>query len=412
MGYHTAAEIPNYWAYAHHFVLQDHMFSSVASWSLPAHLYMVSGWSAFCLKRHDPLSCTSAVQRPALPPDFPLPDGKHPPAPAYAWTDLTYLLHRYHVTWGYYVFPGTQPDCADDQMTCKAQPQSAKTPGIWNPLPYFDTVRQDRQRRDIQPINNFYAAARQGTLPSVSWVTPADAVSEHPPSSVGVGEDYVTGLINTIMRGPDWDSTAIFLAWDDWGGFYDHVMPPRVDRLGYGFRVPALVISPYTRKGFVDHQTLSFDAYLRFIEDDFLHGARINPLTDGRPDRRPDVREDASILGNLASDFNFNQAPRSPLILSEQQVAPVPGKTPGLGLIATITRVRRHYVRVQVISTGRADASLLGRLIRLRLLQKTPIYAYGRFATRAVLKKGDAVVAVIRGRPGHYRATELDDLGR
>jgi phospholipase C len=120
------------------------------------------------------------------------------------------------------------------------------------------------------------------------------------------------------MRSPDWDSTAIFLAWDDWGGFYDHVKPPTVDAQGYGLRVPALVISPYARRGFIDHQTLSFDAYLKFIEDDFLHGQRLDPKTDGRPDPRPDVRENASILGNLARDFDFARAPRPPLLLPER----------------------------------------------------------------------------------------------
>jgi phospholipase C len=101
----------------------------------------------------------------------------------------------------------------------------------------------------------------------------------------------VTKLVNAAMRGKDWKSTAIFLAWDDWGGFYDHVTPPSVDRLGYGLRVPGLVISPYARRGYIDHQTLSFDAYAKFIEDDFLGGQRLDPATDGRPDPRPDVRE-------------------------------------------------------------------------------------------------------------------------
>jgi Phosphoesterase family len=93
------------------------------------------------------------------------------------------------------------------------------------------------------------------------------------------------------------------------------VQPPSVDRLGYGLRVPGLVISPYARRGFIDHQTLSFDAYVKFIEDDFLHSERIDPATDGRPDPRPDVRENAPILGSLVRDFNFKQKPRQPLIL-------------------------------------------------------------------------------------------------
>jgi phospholipase C len=93
------------------------------------------------------------------------------------------------------------------------------------------------------------------------------------------------------------------------------VAPPSVDVNGYGLRVPGLVISPYARRGVVDHQTLSFDAYDKFIEDVFLNGARIDPASDGRPDPRPDVRETASILGNLAADFDFTQQPRAPDLL-------------------------------------------------------------------------------------------------
>jgi phospholipase C len=132
---------------------------------------------------------------------------------------------------------------------------------------------------------------------------------------VSAGQTYVTGLINAIMRSPDWNSSAIFLTWDDWGGFYDNAVPPRVDVNGYGLRVPALVISPYARHGFIDHQNLSFDAYAKFIENDFLGGQRLDPRTDGRPDPRPDVREDAPQLGNLAHDFDFGQSPRPPVIL-------------------------------------------------------------------------------------------------
>ena len=126
----------------------------------------------------------------------------------------------------------------------------------------------------------------------------------------------MTTLVNAIMRSTDWPSTAIFLAWDDWGGFYDHVLPPHVDQNGYGLRVPAIVISPYAKRGVIDHQTLSFDAYAKFIEDDFLGGQRLDPTTDGRPDPRPDVRESLPILGNLVHDFDFNQPPRPPVILA------------------------------------------------------------------------------------------------
>jgi phospholipase C len=140
----------------------------------------------------------------------------------------------------------------------------------------------------------------------------------------------VTGIINAIMRSPDWNSSAIFLAWDDWGGFYDHVNPlsHQPDALGYGIRVPAMVISPFARRGFIDPNVYSFDSYLRFIEDDFLGGARLDPASDGRPDPRPDVRE--NLAGNLIADFNFTQAPRPALILSPcPKTTLVPAPKPG-----------------------------------------------------------------------------------
>jgi phospholipase C len=125
----------------------------------------------------------------------------------------------------------------------------------------------------------------------------------------------VTTVVNAAMKSPDWNSTAVFVSWDDWGGFYDHVVPPNVDVNGYGVRVPAMVISPYARRGFIDHQMLSFDAYVKFIEDDFLSHRRLDPKTDGRPDSRPSVRENLPLLGDLVKDFDFTQQPRPPMIL-------------------------------------------------------------------------------------------------
>ena len=317
MGYHDGRDIPNYWAYARTFVLQDHMFEPNASWSLPAHLYELSAWSAYCTKHDDPMSCVNALDDPGIEPDDTFRRNKFSgerggplgTKPIYAWTDLTYLLHKYNVTWGYYVIPGG-PGCEGDTKS-----ERFCTPEIWNPLPYFDTVKDDNDLPRVQPLDNFYKQAREGTLPSVSWIAPAFAVSEHPPALVSAGQSWVTGLINAVMQGPDWNSTAIFLAWDDWGGFYDHVTPPVVDQNGYGLRVPALIISPYAKPHYIDHQILSFDAYLKFIEDDFMGGARLNPKTDGRPDPRPTVREDIPTLGDLSKDFDFDQAPLPALIL-------------------------------------------------------------------------------------------------
>lgn len=315
LGYHTGSDIPNYWALAHRYVLQDHMFEPVRSWSLPEHLWQVSEWSAHCLSR-SASSCRNDVEHMGHKPvagwtgagQRPVPDH-----PTYSWTDLTYLLHQHHVSWGYYVAPGNEPDCRDDSaLTCKPVKQDPITPGIWNPLPSFVDVQQDHQLGDIAATKVFVKRARTGHLPAVSWVIPSERYSEHPPARVSSGQSYVTKLVDSVMRGKDWSSTAIFLAWDDWGGFYDHVRPPKVDHDGFGFRVPAMVISPYARTGYIDHQSLSFDAYVKFIEDDFLGGARLDPRTDGRPDPRPDVREDNPDLGNVADDFDFSQTPRPP----------------------------------------------------------------------------------------------------
>ena len=190
------------------------MFESTASWSLPAHLYMVSEWSAACTRREDPSSCSGNITGTSSLPH--LVEGVNAPAeqlrPAYAWTDLTYLLHAHSVSWRYYLSEGTQPDCYNDQEVCTPRRQTVGTPQIWNPLPYFDTVHADGQLGNIQTVDHFFADAKHGTLPSVAWVVPDGTHSEHPPARVSSGQSYVTRLINAVMRSPDWNSTAIFLS--------------------------------------------------------------------------------------------------------------------------------------------------------------------------------------------------------
>jgi phospholipase C len=336
MGYHTGRELPTYWDYARNFVLNDHMFEPVGAWSAVAHLFEVSEWSASCSNGWLPSSCTPTIDDSA---SWPLARGNTtitcaiskallvlhvlpgctPPAqtpqPAFAWTDMTYLLHSHGVSWGYFVTPGEAPDCSNGSSSCGPKHVSTASANIWNPLIGFATVREDHQLGNIQTNRQFLTLARMGKLPAVSWIAPDQPHSDHPSADVRAGQSYVANVINTVERGPDWRSTAIFLAWDDWGGFYDHVKPPDVGGYQYGFRVPALVISPYARRGYVDHQVMSFDAYNKFIEDDFLGGQRLDPRTDGRPDPRPNVRENLPDTGNLVNDFNFHQAPRRPLIL-------------------------------------------------------------------------------------------------
>jgi phospholipase C len=315
MGWHDAGEIPNYWAYAQNFVLQDRMFEPCSSWSLPAHLFLVSGWSATCSNPDDPMTCKNDINNPKQ-----VKTGSK--KEDYAWTDLTYLLHKNDVSWAYFLTEGVEPDCENDQMFCNKQPLAKDVPSVMNPLPNFTTVHDDNQLSHIRLTSDFYKSLGDGSLPTVSWIIPEFGVSDHPSSSIIAGQAYVTNLINTIMQSPEWNSTVVLLAWDDWGGFYDHVVPPSVDENGYGLRVPALVISPYAKKGFIDHQTLSFDAYLKLIEDIFLESQRLDPKTDGRPDSRPTVRENSPQLGDILNDLDFNQQPLPALILPED---PAPG---------------------------------------------------------------------------------------
>jgi phospholipase C len=293
------------------------MFEPNLGSSIPSHLAMVSGWSARCAHPTDVTTCRPNIVNPDNDEDFRVP--------GFAWTDLTYLLHANGVDWGWYIVPGAPPDCDRGAPTCTSKRPPAwdlpGTPELWNVLPDFATVHEDRQLGRVQTSDRFFAAAREGSLPAVSWVLPDWPRSDHPSSSLARGQTWVTSLVNAVMKGPDWESSAILLSWDDWGGFYDHVVPPKVDPQGYGLRVPGLLISPYAKRGFVDHQVLSFDAYLKLIEDLFMGGRRIDPATDGRPDPRPNVREDAAILGDLLLEFDFSQPPLR-LVLS---VHPKPG---------------------------------------------------------------------------------------
>jgi phospholipase C len=313
MGFHTASEIPNYWAYAKRYLLQDRMFAPTDSWTLPAHLYLVSAWSASCsawrtAPNKDARSCDTDLQAPDQ--EWRPQDGAPRP---YLWADITWLLHQYKVSWAYYVGAGScvKPPCpANDKPT---------TPSIINVLPGFRTIQATNQFSRIRPHSDYFRRAEAGTLPQVTWVMPSGGKSEHPPHNLESGQAWVTRVVNAVMTGPrdQWRHTAIFITWDDWGGFFDHVPPIRIDPYGYGIRVPAMVISPWVKRGLdVDHQTLSFDAYLKLIEDRFLDGQRLNGSNMGWPDPRPNIRENR-VPGDLRRIFDFTQRPIPRLVLPQ-----------------------------------------------------------------------------------------------
>ena len=164
--------------------------------------------------------------------------------------------------------------------------------------------------------DGFIGDVQAGKLPAVSWLIPPEGLNEHPGEGVNVcaGENWTVEQINAVMKSDLWPSTAIVLVWDDFGGFYDHVKPPHYDIMGLGPRTPALIISPWTRRGdnpdggYIDHTTYEFSSVLKFIED--LH--ELKPLTDRDAQANP-----------LRGAFDFTQDPRlDPLVLPPRDPCP------------------------------------------------------------------------------------------
>jgi phospholipase C/spore coat protein U-like protein len=327
VGYHTAAELSSYWSYAQHFVLQDQMFESVRSYSNPAHLYLTSEWSAICTKPSVLSTCTSTLEPAAVSAKNPVP---------FPWVNLFQLMDTHGVSWKYYLASGTEPDCVDGEMTCEPQQQSGGLLSYWNPVPGFAWVANQGSAyltAHNPDVDQFLVDIKNGTLPQVSWVIPAANYSEHPIATITSGMEYVTSIVNAVMQSPYWQNTAIFISWDDWGGFYDHVVPPNVDKnntnmpiQGYGLRVPGLLVSAYAKPGYIDHSVLSFDSYATLIEDLFMNSARLDPVAMGQPDNRPDVRDELTSvtfpngttapIGKLINEFDFTQTPLAPVVLS------------------------------------------------------------------------------------------------
>jgi phospholipase C len=269
----------------------------------------------------------------------------------FPWVNLFQLLDVNGVSWKYYLGQGGEPDCDDDSaMDCNPLPQNPAVPSLFNPAPAFGWVKQQNANQpgylaahnpSIDQFLKDVAAPAAGMpagpcgLPQVSWIVPNARVSEHPGNSgIDAGQMYVTSLVNAVMQSSCWASTAIYVTWDDWGGFYDHVTPPIVDMntdtaapvQGFGLRVPGLMISPWARAGMIDHQLLSFDNYAILFENLFMNGARLDPVALGNPDARPTIRDELATakfidghsepIGDLMKEFDFNQTPQSPLLLT------------------------------------------------------------------------------------------------
>lgn len=283
MGYYDYRELPYYWDYASKFVLMDNFFSSQMGPSLPNHLYLIAGQSGGFMD--NPGRCQSreicqgssnqTVTNPyGLSSSF-----------TFNFTNVMDQLDSRGVSWKYY--NGNKDDY--------------KEAGYWNPLPAFTSFKNNPSRlNNLAPNSQFLVDLAKGNLAQVTWVIPTEDESDHPTADVGVGQKYLVSTINAIMQSKFWPSTAIFVTWDDYGGWYDHVAPPQVDAYGLGFRVPSLIISPYARAGLIDHMQSEFTSILKFIQT--VHN--LPPLT----------QRDA-MASNMFEAFDFSQTPSPPLIL-------------------------------------------------------------------------------------------------
>jgi len=286
MGYYNRTEIPYYWDYADNFVLDDNFFSALLGPSWPNHLELVSGENG------------GQVDNPRS--SLNNPDCSYSTC-SFSFANIAQILQENGISWKWYT-GGSNLYAAT----------------IWDVLPAFSYFQQNPAivHSNIQPTANFLSDVKNGNLPVASWIMPGSwfppnvpslclntalvhSASEHPPARLDCGMDYVATLVNAVMQSQYWQSTAIVITWDDWGGYYDHVSPPQVDQWGLGFRVPALVISAWAKHHYIDHTLYEFASTLKLIERTF----NLPPLT---------ARD--TNASDMLSSFDFSQVPQPPLV--------------------------------------------------------------------------------------------------
>jgi phospholipase C len=284
MTQYNANDLANYFAYAESFVLADNFFSSLHGPSFANHLYTVAAQAGSVI--NNPRGGWGCDAGTGAHVQWMSDDGLElaDVVPCFDFATLTDLLEAGGISWKYYAPPKGQPGY------------------IWSILNAIRHIRfSSLWQSNVVPGGNFAQDAASGQLPAVSWLIADIPDSEHPPSSVCRGQNWTVAQLNALMQGPDWGSTAVFLTWDDFGGFYDHVAPPVADVYGYGERVPLLIISPLVKPGYITHATLEFSSILKFVEERY----NLPPLTERDQD-----------ANDFIDSFDFAQTPLAPLVLN------------------------------------------------------------------------------------------------
>jgi len=297
------SDIPNYWQYARHFSLADNFFSSVMGPSYPNHLFSIA-------VENDDVAGNPIIKANegsnglawgCDSPEGTIVERRHSNgANSYVYPcfrnfeSLGELLNSRNISWRYYAVDKNEDNAY-----------------IWSAYDSIDDIRNNPEQWQKHVVNykQFLSDAKSGNLPTVSWLVQPEAVSEHPLFSVCEGENWTVKQINAIMQNPSlWQNTLIILTWDDFGGFYDHVPPPKGPnpKNGFGFRVPAIIISPYAKPGFIDNSLSSFSSMLRLTEK--LLGLPSMGFLDSPQ----------SPVGDLTNSLDFDQQPLPPLVLEER----------------------------------------------------------------------------------------------
>jgi phospholipase C len=322
MSYYDNKTIPYYWDLARHYVLTDNFYSSVLSYSLPNHWFALAGQapvtSMFYFMHRPPhnnilnqadnasiiaggggsqnatMGNSTVAANFGVNPNPTSTNLRDEVARVYLEeSNLTktvadlFMNNTHNITWKYY-------DHLVRAGNYKAAVSSGRAFEFWNPFSAKGSTYTAAYSPHFANRAQIFTDLKNGNFPQVSWVMPSFPISEHPPANITSGMNWVKHVINAIMNSPYWNSTAIILTWDDYGGFYDHVAPPQIDKYGLGFRMPTIIISPYSKPGYIDHTQYQFESMLKFIEWRFS----LQPLTER------DLH-----ANNLLNAFDFNQKP-------------------------------------------------------------------------------------------------------
>jgi phospholipase C len=277
------ADIPNYWAYARQFVLADRYFTSVHGPSIPNYLYAIGAQSG------------GVVDNGGNP-------GPGTDCAGNSWGVLGVLGRDGKITY--------QAPCLDFQTLADTLQAAGLTWKCYSGdgAGIFTLIRKiynsPEWQDHVAPSAQFAADAQNGRLAAMSWLFPPSPWTEHPPESVCEGENWTVQQVNAVMQGPDWNSTAVFLTYDDFGGFYDHVPPPQLDVFGLGPRVPLLIISPFAKAGYISHTVYEHSSILKFVETRY---------------QLPAITARDGKASDMLDSFDFTQQPQPPLVLYPRQ---------------------------------------------------------------------------------------------